>query len=432
MCSKMQVKVSSIIGLFCLTGCFYQIYDITKSYLQFKVRHDVAYDYSTSIELPAIDIMVPMPMALNYSIILATNPEEMNLICAQLNKKYKELNYKIDDSHGRCEDAIPLSILAKDPIAFSLNVSANITVQDIHLASIDLEHQVIEIFVPFFGSLNHEHCKTTRYYNGLAIFMRIFCLNGTKPFSVNTNFVSRNLGYSYFLRYSFGIHFGIRLSDPADLPIFERNKYFMITREPGSFPVVTISSVKTVMSSLEYPYETNCRYYNKDKSISKCMAEYTLSQSTPYLFKTAIYEWNEHPSHLGFNGDNNDNQRNDGNKVNQGELDAFINCNQQAAATQCEKTEYLLEGKISDQEMEYGLILFKPSWKANINLSVHPILPWDQYVILIGSIVGIWFGVSMLDYMLKITTIIKTTFTSLKHKLNNETNEIVVDYDYTQ
>uniref|UniRef100_T1K3Y1 Uncharacterized protein n=1 Tax=Tetranychus urticae TaxID=32264 RepID=T1K3Y1_TETUR len=428
------MQISTIIGLFCLIGCLYQIYDTTELYLQFKVRRDVAYDYSASIELPAIDIMIPMAMALNYSIMF--NPEDMKLMCARLKEKYKKLNYTIDDSRARCEDTISLNVLEQDPVALSLNLSANITVQDIHLASVDLEQQYLEIFVPFFGSLNHKHCTKTRYYNGLAIFMRISCLNETKPFSVNTNFIQMDLDYPYSLRYSFGMYFGIRFSDPADLPIFERNKYFMITRKPGSFPNVTLSFVKSVMSSLEYPYETNCRHYNKDKSISKCMSEYTLSQSTPYLYKTLVYEWNEHPSYLGFNGDNKSDQRNDGEKVSQGtdELNAFINCNQHAVTNECEKTNYLLEGKMSEngQEKEYGFIFIRHSWKANKYLSVRPVLPLDHWIIFIGSIVGLWFGVSILDYMhvCKIFTILKTRISSLKH-MRNETNEIGND-DCTQ
>uniref|UniRef100_T1K3W9 Uncharacterized protein n=1 Tax=Tetranychus urticae TaxID=32264 RepID=T1K3W9_TETUR len=398
----MRVRISSIIAFVCLIGCLHQIYAITKSYLQFKVRHDVAYDYPTFIELPAIDIMVPMFMAINWTKVLADQPE-MQDYCAKLKVKYEQSNYTIDNRNEKCEEYIYLMFLEKFPFVTFDDLPYKIDVKKIKEDTFDLTKRVDKQFAASSEPL-YLHCETTCYYNGLAIFMRIFFLNGTKPFSVSTNFVSLALGIVASFDCSFPIQFGIRFSDPADLPSYDSSKYFMITSVLGSFPVVTISSVKTVMNSLEYPYETNCRHYNKGKSISKCMDKYTLGQSTPYLDKYSVHEWDEHPSYLGFSD-----PRNESEKVIHDELDAFINCNQEAAATECEKTIYLVEGKILDETIDNrSTIVIVPSLNLNMNRSVHPVLPWDEYVIYIGRIVGFWFGISMYNLIFKIFTGIKT------------------------
>uniref|UniRef100_T1K3Y3 Uncharacterized protein n=1 Tax=Tetranychus urticae TaxID=32264 RepID=T1K3Y3_TETUR len=406
----MQVKFSWIIGLICLIGCLYQIYGITKLYLQFKVRHDVAYDYSNYVELPAIDIMIPMAFAYNWTKLLIEDPHD-DLYCEQLKIKYGKLN--TIGYNKTCEQYFMLYWLEQDPIALSHSLLATTRLINIRMDAFDLRKQVL---VTSFGLLTNRHCKFTRYYNGLAIFMRILCLNETKPFSVNTDFVSLNDGVVASLTYSFGTYFGIRFSDGNDLPVYDPSKYFIITRKPNSFPHVTISFVKTVMSSLEYPYETNCRHYNKDKSISKCMDKYTLDQLTPYLYKTSVREWYELSDNLGFIGPTKENPRYDDNEFSQyTELAAYINCNQQAAATECEKKSYSVEGQILEETKgENGRIFIEPSSKVNIHLSVHPILPWSEYVIFIGSILGIWLGISIHYNIPKTLTYIITLVVRLK------------------
>uniref|UniRef100_T1L1K8 Uncharacterized protein n=1 Tax=Tetranychus urticae TaxID=32264 RepID=T1L1K8_TETUR len=392
----MQVKVSSIIGLFCIIGCVYQIYGITKSYLKFKVRHDVAYDYSTSIELPAIDIMVPMFVAINWTKVLAHHPE-MHDYCEKLKVKYEQSNFTIDNRNVKCKEYIYLMFLEKFPFVTFDDLPYRVDVKKIKEDTVDIRTCITKLIVASY-EYKDIGCKVTRYYNGLAIFMRIFCLNGTKPSSVDTNTVSLNEGIVAYFYYCLPVQFGIRFSDSADFPSYDQSKYFMITSKPGSFPYSTINFAKTVMSSLEYPYETNCRHYNKDKSISQCMDKYTLSQSPPYLDKYSVHEWDEHINHLGFS-----NPHNEGEKVCQDELDAFNKCNQQAAATECKKTIYLVEGKFSDEVVgSNSIIIIVPSLNLNTYHSVHPVLPWDEYVIYIGRIVGFWFGVSMYDLILKI------------------------------
>uniref|UniRef100_T1K3X1 Uncharacterized protein n=1 Tax=Tetranychus urticae TaxID=32264 RepID=T1K3X1_TETUR len=404
----MQVKVSSLNVLFCLIGCLYQIYGITKSYLQFKVRHDVAYDYSFYVELPAIDIMVPMPMAMDWTKVLANQPE-MQDYCEKLKVKYEGSNYTIDDRNRNCEEYIYLMFLEKVPFVTSDDLPYKMNVKKIRDDTVDLTKLVKPAFLSWSHPVTNRDCEFVRYHNGLAIFMRIFCHNGSRPFLINNNLVLINKGVVAGISYAFGLHFGIRFSDPADLPEYDQSKYLMITRKPGLFPIVKISFVKTVMSSLEYPYETNCRHYNKAKSLSKCMDKYTLSQYPPYLDKFSVRGWNEHRSYLGFSD-----SRNEGEKVSHDELDAFIRCNQQATATECKKTDYLVEGKFSDEAVlgRRGAILIVPSLNLNMYRSAHPVLPWDEYVIYIGSIVGFWFGISMYDPIFKICTVLKNSLTS--------------------
>uniref|UniRef100_T1JUF6 Uncharacterized protein n=1 Tax=Tetranychus urticae TaxID=32264 RepID=T1JUF6_TETUR len=426
-----MAKLSSIIGLFCLIGCIYQIYDMTQFYLQFKVRRDVAYDYAPYIEMPAIDITVPMAIAMNLTKLFAVYPEEMNSLCAQLNASDAGLNYTTEDFQEKCEVS-----MQKAPIVFSFRLVSFIKVKDIKEFSGDLNEQVNQISFAKFGNYT-DLCNSTRYYNGVAIFIRLICLNGTKPLSVHTNHVTLNEGVVAQLTHTFGTHFGIRFSNQTDLPVFEQGKYHIITRESGSFPFSSISFVKTVMSSLEYPYETNCRYYNKAKSIAKCMTEYSLGQPTPYLFKTLTYEWDQHPDHLGFLRkidqpeddeitDRDDSEDEDGysTDLEMQEYYAIINCTEQAAATECEKTHYLVEGENSDQtKSELGLINIEFSRKANLYLSVHPVLPWSEYVIFIGSILGIWFGISIHDRTLSMLTYIVTRFCKIKTQTKRATKQ---------
>uniref|UniRef100_T1K3Y4 Uncharacterized protein n=1 Tax=Tetranychus urticae TaxID=32264 RepID=T1K3Y4_TETUR len=411
-----MTKLSMIIGLFCLIGCLYQIYDITELYLQFKVRRDVAYEYATYIEMPAIDITVPLVMHMNLNKLLAVYPEEMNSICSRLNITDKRLHYTTDTFSVKFYETC-FAHFKQAPIVFSHELAKFIKVKDVRDFSLLHLAYDLNVFITSVGHFTKRDCTSSFYYSGVAFFVRCSFLNGTKPFSVNTNFVSLNEGVLLVIDYEIGPYFGIRFSDHNDLPVYDMSKYFMITHKTGFSTISSISFVKTVMSSLEYPYETNCRHYNKAESISKCMTEYSLGQSTPYLIDTLVYKWSEHPDFLSFNPGKG-HQRVDGKVIGRNdEHYTSINCAQHETATECEKTVYLVEGRSWSEALgKSGQIYVEHTWKANIYLSVHPVLPWSEYVIFIGSILGIWFGISIHDYIFKLLTYITTRIFKINEK----------------
>uniref|UniRef100_T1JUF7 Uncharacterized protein n=1 Tax=Tetranychus urticae TaxID=32264 RepID=T1JUF7_TETUR len=409
-----RVKLSSIIDLFCFIGCSIQIYHVTCIYLKFKVRHEVTYDYADQVELPTIDIIIPMAMTINLTELFIRYPQQMTRLCKRL---------FLDDVSYTNENFSVCSIAAKK-VAFlaSVDLASFIKVKDIKELTIDPREQIVTI-----GSLNSgeitDECTMKRYYSGIAIFLRIVCTKQDSLITTNTNIISSYEGNIAAIYHSFGPYFGIRFTSQLDMPEYELSKYFMVTQKsPQHVAVAWVRYEKMVSHSLPYPYETNCRYYDRLKALSNCVLNYTLHSGG--LMRFIINEWHSQPQHLGFvslfnheyeyeyeeegDEDNNDDEKVDDEKLKIG----VENCVQQSIASDCEKTSYLIVGRISSEQVPdpRGLIVIEQPVTPIMYFNANPELQLSEYLIFVGSIIATWFGYSIFDRLMSPLTWIAGKF----------------------
>uniref|UniRef100_T1KT37 Uncharacterized protein n=1 Tax=Tetranychus urticae TaxID=32264 RepID=T1KT37_TETUR len=411
----------SFVNLICTIGCFLQIYDITRRFLQFKVRSDVSYKYSNVIELPAIDLMIPLATAINFTKIFNLKTEMMISICKSMVKTNSE-NFTLKQIIESCENDFK-----NGPIMSSFALCSFITIEDIEKSADDPRDNILAII---WGQSSQdilkESCQLSRYFSGYAIYVRISCLQNSKPFNMSMDTATMSMKIFGALHNTLRSYYGLRFADPSSLPEPDFTSYFIIDHKLGEFPVAAASYTKTITKSLRNPYETECQYYDKVKSMFECLLNSSLKQKNPFLVPTMVYEWGKYPSNLGFKPTTDL----DGNYNDEIPDEILKHCTQKFYANECEKVAYRVEGKIYPGKTKnvFGIILLEPPRTPTMYLKAYPKLQWSEYLIFVGSILGIWFGFSVSDQLIKSIQYIKSRSKKMKQesKFQNEIETVLL------
>uniref|UniRef100_T1K3X2 Uncharacterized protein n=1 Tax=Tetranychus urticae TaxID=32264 RepID=T1K3X2_TETUR len=375
----MKIKLSWLVHFLCCIGCSIQIYYLTRLYLEYKVRHEVTYDYTDQVALPTIDIVIPMVMAINLTELFTRYPEQLNHFCKVYTKK---VNYTIDNFESVCFHEVK-----KIATLSSFDLYSFVKVKDINELTIDPRKQIDYIQI---GNENFttDQCKLTRYYSGLAIFLRISC---TEHAALITDRINNVLDYYEgkiaTIGHSFGPYFGIRFTNQFDMPVFSLRAYFMIIQKADKLTTAWVRYKKMVSCSLPYPYETNCLNYNKFKAMSDCAVKHSFRKE--FLVDDFVNEWDSQPEHLGFEA------------LKRGEIKEH--CDEMPI--ECEKTTYITDGDISLEKVNHtsGLIFIEKPVTPIMYFNVHPEMLLSEYLIFVGGIIGTWFAFSIFDSLISIS-----------------------------
>uniref|UniRef100_T1K3Y7 Uncharacterized protein n=1 Tax=Tetranychus urticae TaxID=32264 RepID=T1K3Y7_TETUR len=376
----MKINLSWMVSFLCFIGCSIQIYDLTRLYLKYKVRHEMTYDYTDQVELPTIDIIIPMVMAINLTELFIRYPEKMINFC----KIYrKTANHTIDNFKSICFHEIK-----KVATLSSINFAKFVKVKDINELTVDPRQQIDYIQI---GDVNVpiDKCKLERYYSGIAIFLRISCTEQAALITDRINNVDSYEGNIATIGHSFGPYFGIRFTSLVDMPIFAHSAYFMIIQKADKLTTSWVRYEKIVSRSLPYPYETNCRNYNKLKALSDCVVKQTIRKG--FLWRGVVNEWGSQPEHFGFDV----------------ELTTYREARKSCAKLpllECERTTYIIGGGINSEKVNHtsGLIYIEKPVTPIMYFKAHPELLLSEYLIFLGGIIGTWFAFSILDNLISI------------------------------
>uniref|UniRef100_T1K3Y5 Uncharacterized protein n=1 Tax=Tetranychus urticae TaxID=32264 RepID=T1K3Y5_TETUR len=384
-----QVKLSSIVYFFCFIGCSIQIYQITCVYLEYKVRHEVTYDFADQVELPTVDIIIPMVMSINLTELFIRYPEQMKSLCKEVN--LNNVNYTIEN-FSQCSHGVKkVTVLASYILAGFINL------KDVKELTIDPREQIDYIQIGN-SDFTTDKCKMTRYFSALAVFLRIHCTEKAALITENMNIIGSYEGNIATIGHSLGSYFGIRFTSQVDMPVYELSKYFMVTSRPNELTSTWVRYEKKVSHSLPNPYETNCRYYNKMKVLHNCVLNYALHKGI--LIRSVINEWDSLPDYMVFDKHG---------LINADPL--IYECAQRIPFPECDKTTYFINGEIRSELVDTnlsGLIFIPQPVTPIMYYNVHPDLLLSEYLIFVGSIVGTWFGYSIFDRLISMLTWIKS------------------------
>uniref|UniRef100_T1K3X8 Uncharacterized protein n=1 Tax=Tetranychus urticae TaxID=32264 RepID=T1K3X8_TETUR len=398
----MKMIRAKLVYLFCIIGLSIQIYHLTCNYLKFKVRHEVTYDYADQVELPTIDIIIPMVVTINLAELFIRYPEQMTELCKMhMNER---ANVTIDNYFSECANEVK-----KIASMASQNLASFIKVKDINELTVDPRKQIdyIQIANAYVPA---EQWKMKRYFNGWAIFLRISCTKQATLIANNINIVRSYEEKIAILGHSFGPYFGIRFTSQFDMPVSATSAYFMIIQKADKKLSAWVRYEKMVSSSLPNPYETKCRHYNKLKTLSDCKVKKSFHER--FLMKDIVNEWGSQPEYFGFVGDPS--------KIEE------IKSHCAESSIECEKTTYTTDGEINSEKVKHtsGQIFIKKPVTPTMYLIVHPESLLSQYLIFVGIIIGTWFGFSVFDRLIITSTWIGSKIITKIRKGRESTSSI--------
>ncbi|XP_053209093.1 uncharacterized protein LOC128393016 [Panonychus citri] len=370
---------------FCFVGCIYQLVTVSYEFFQFKVRTEITFEYPKEIEIPDIDIQIPIVNLLNMSAVYMRYPKEMVKICKDLVDL--DLNENINSIHKFSNYCSSLNQL---PNLSSGKIMPILTIGDIQQLTIDPRNMIIAIdnFFLNMDLLKEGFCEVARYHNQVFVHMRISCRQNSNP--IVMKIPKSGHGDYHLLRVSLRIPtaFKLRLSKAnSSLANYPYN-YNMIDPQSKMFKVVVIKFRRLLSYSLPWPYETSCRHYDESVFLLDCINRRSLQIDNQIIHSQSTIPFNEHQSQVKFG---------DTHKLKK----CFDECSALIKQPECESTIIYSE---ADEHAENVL-----SSKYQGKMFIYLIAPIDmdtisrafpqntliEYLIYVSSTLGLWFGISV-------------------------------------
>lgn len=392
---KLILSQPLIIQLICLIGCAFQTYTITIEYLQFKTRSDATFEHPTFIELPAIDIRVPIAPMINKTELCSRYSTQMSgwdIVLA----KYDPSRNESGTVKSECSSSDKL------PIFYGRFLHDFLTVRDIHELIPDPEEIIHSIEWRYIYEQGFEankvrknlkrsnYCRTSKYFNSRSIFIRVSCKNGTDLFRSKFNRLIDDAIY-FEMKLKIGHPFSVKFNDHNKLPEIADGSY----HTPDS-KMFYIKYSKIVTKSLPYPYETLCQNYDKMAELHECVSRNTTNSKFPYLQKDVLSEWNTRPENCHFKYESLS-------KIED-------SCNEKVDSPECDQISYSLitekersvghATEVFPADHPYSLILIPPT-DPILSIIAYPLFSFVEYLIFVGSISGLWFGFSIFHQLVK-------------------------------
>uniref|UniRef100_T1K0E8 Uncharacterized protein n=1 Tax=Tetranychus urticae TaxID=32264 RepID=T1K0E8_TETUR len=379
-------RFHSYVKFFCVIGCAAQLLNATGNYLAFKVRNEVSFKYPDCIELPEIDISLPLASVLNISRLYERYPKQMAEVCSYLHEDDDQF-----DASKITADSYPIlcSWVLKNARQSSNRIAEFITVKDIEELSFDARTQIHGLWIQHDNDNNvlNKYCSLKRFFSSNSFHIRISCLNNSKPlqieaqnlFASGTSFIS--VGNMINAKYGFKLSSFNSNIEPN--PIY----YTTIPYREDGLVFSIIQYRKIVTSLLEYPYETNCIDYDRDSALADCINNRLLAMKPPSLYHAAVFPFGKYSGALPF--------INDQSKA----LPVYKACYETFRLPQCQKVEYETKQEILTDEVSqsYSVLVIQASKFPGTIYSSKSHQIFSEYIIFVGSILSMWFGVSIID-----------------------------------
>uniref|UniRef100_T1KYM3 Uncharacterized protein n=1 Tax=Tetranychus urticae TaxID=32264 RepID=T1KYM3_TETUR len=381
--------IVSMIRILCLFGCLFQLYKVTSNFLEFRVRSEVTFDSPKKIEMPAIDFAFPIATLINLTALELHSPNVLSNVCQEFKDN------KGGDQQSRCAQAL------KSPRIMTQKLVNHLKTGDIERFTRDPTKYFtfLNIQSQFDPNLIEKNCSFKRYFNFQNIFVRISCLNGSNPIFIDT----KNLLVEDFPFLMMGLtidglgSFALRLSPVNSQIIGNMNEFRLINLSSDKFNILRISFKRKITRMLGPPFETNCRDFNKKAALEECVNNKTLQYSHK-LFRNIAVPFGRYSEQIGFSL-----VLSDLTKKLHSECAFKMNFNE------CQSIDYSLEIEKTIEEQKYGFcfITLEPVTPDLIYISL-PAQNWLEFIIFVGSVLGMWFGVSMLSQMMAIMRFCET------------------------
>uniref|UniRef100_T1JPW3 Uncharacterized protein n=1 Tax=Tetranychus urticae TaxID=32264 RepID=T1JPW3_TETUR len=399
--------LKKLFTLLCIIVCSYQLYFTTIDYLEFNVITLLDIDFPDWLTVPDITLCVQFLDAVNWTAWAIRHPDLLPDNCSI-----------IDDDKERSEH-IRECFAEMGADDFEGFVQEHFTVAKFY--KLVIKAQSLFDLISFdsktgsFNGLQKNHdifCTTRTYLRDPHVCYHLACRNGTNPsddirFHRSRLIHSPNPGAMFMFRlynafFASCDHVFLYIHSPLDLPRGPLESYLVI--KPKEKPsLFLISFILIIDNLLEPPYATNCKDYHHDDEgtqslihkYEECLNNQTLKLDPSFvMYQTMI----ENPQKVEGNFSNRLRYKYK-DKLNE----IRTECGKLVEQPQCKVFIYIPyiighERFVSQREYHSNFIIMAPT-TPDIKLEKSPVFLLETYVVNIGSILGIWFGFSMVHHL---------------------------------
>uniref|UniRef100_T1KHV5 Uncharacterized protein n=1 Tax=Tetranychus urticae TaxID=32264 RepID=T1KHV5_TETUR len=363
-----------LILTFCSIGCSIHLFTVINEFLKFPVRTDIIYDYPEKMIVPEIDIILYNIDLLNLTELYLKHPEKMADIC-----RLKFSNLTII-SNGEFNSDCTKFLKSYHESGFF--IAKILTVGD--LESVNIESLIFEYKIS--GFIRNDLCSIKRYFNAINTFIRVSCREDSKP--IERRLVQNIVADDRFcIMHSIYHHFGVRLAHTNSSINPDEINYMAVDREAGENVFTRLRYRETVIENSEWPYQTNCRHYQKSKIFSQCLREKIFNSYPGMVQLEDVLHVGQFPADFKFE---------DFLSVNETLQKVRNECAEQVKQLQCIVETYQTQGRTyKEKGSDLGLICLENQIDFNVILKTYPKSTFTELLIYISSILGIWFGISI-------------------------------------
>uniref|UniRef100_T1L0N3 Uncharacterized protein n=1 Tax=Tetranychus urticae TaxID=32264 RepID=T1L0N3_TETUR len=376
--STLTVSIRAI----CIALFAWQFYLLTQNFQEFNVSTKVKKYIPNEIELPEIRIKVPYQFALDPVIIKSKYKTQFDEICRHFSAK------KDCDGH------------LTNPILFSKSFGPYLRLSDIANYSYAPEMFIRRVTV--VGSrenaLKTGKCKLISEASSSCLVLILKCLDSSDlPLKVSrSEVVVSNANHLLSFKLNATVML-LNLIYPGKAAVGDDSLYAYSSLTPGKQITHVIHFTKHTENLLSAPYKTMCKDYNQRQTFEDCLNANSIDQ-TGLLFPgtTVSLEKYRKASEIRFNAMFN--------KDNGTLLEIYKQCQSIVNQPICNSVQYSFKMTKTIEDVSKGeekaILHFSVSSKPDSLTESKPEFPLSDYIILSGSLISTWFGISIMGQLL--------------------------------
>uniref|UniRef100_T1L0N0 Uncharacterized protein n=1 Tax=Tetranychus urticae TaxID=32264 RepID=T1L0N0_TETUR len=378
--SKSALTIS--IRAICIAIFAWQFYLLTQNFQEFNVRKEKTHYIPNEIELPEIRIKIPYQFALDPVILQTKYKSRFDEVCRHFSVK------KDCDGH------------LTNPILFAKSFSPYLQLSDIANYSYAPEILMPRIFMagPKVDPRTTGKCKLISEASSSCLVLILRCLDSSGlPLKLSRAEV---VTYSANHLFAFKLNATAMLLNivyPEKALVEDDSLYAYSSLTPGKQITHGIGFTKHTENLLPSPYRTMCKDYNKRQTFEDCLNANSIDQ-TGLLFPetTVSLEKYRKESEVRFNAIfHTDNGT---------LLKIYKQCRSLVTQPMCSSVQYSFKMTKTIEDVSKGeeslILLFTVSSEPDSLIESKPEFPLSDYLILSGSLISTWFGISIMGQLL--------------------------------
>uniref|UniRef100_T1L0N2 Uncharacterized protein n=1 Tax=Tetranychus urticae TaxID=32264 RepID=T1L0N2_TETUR len=379
-CLKSTLTVS--IRAICIALFAWQFYLMTQNFQEFNVRKEKTHYIPNEIELPEIRIKVPYQFALDPVILQTKYKSRFDEVCRQFSVK--------NDCDGHLTN----------PLIFSKYFGPYLRLSDIanHSYAPEMFIRRLKMAGSKEDPLKTGKCKLISEASSWCLVLILRCLDSSGlPLKVSrSEAIVSNANYLISFKLNATVML-LNLIYPEKALVEDDSLYAYSSLTPGKQISHGIGFTKHTENLLPSPYKTMCKDYNRRQTFEDCLNANSIDQ-TGLLFPetTVSLEKYIQTSEIRFNAMFNEN--------NGTLLEIYKQCQSLVIQPMCSSVQYSFKMSKTVEDVSKGeesLVLhLKVSSESDSLIESVAEFPLHDYLILSGSLISSWFGISIMGQLL--------------------------------
>lgn len=375
---RKTILITSI-RIFCFSVFLFQFYVLTQNYLKYDVRKEVINYISNEIEFPEVHFLIPYQFAFDLNFLRTKYKSSFDTIC----RKFSDKN----DCDGYSTNAV----------LFSQSFGHLLSLSDIAKHSYPVEKLINKIHwsESLEDPLETGKCKIIKKASASYLILELCCLDSSgSPLKLSRSkaIVSNS---NYLLDLSLNVTtMLLKLVYPGKALVEDSSLHSFASSVKGKQVLCGVRFTKHTENLMPPPYKTMCKNYDRRKTFDDCLNKKSLNRTGLLSFATSIP--------LG----NHTDLRFDSPYLNQNStsLEIYEDCLAVVDRPMCNSVRYSFQMSVNFQDVESGSEQIKIHFMATSELDSltvsKPDFPLFDYLILSGSLIATWFGISIMGQLL--------------------------------